>query len=83
MVGDMEFRPGQLHRAVSTNLVGDLFGRKKRDKTLGRDLRYTLELDFVDAALGCDKTISFDAKVECGDCHGTGARGGRRGSRVL
>ncbi|HEX2571821.1 MAG TPA: molecular chaperone DnaJ [Polyangia bacterium] len=77
-VGDMEFGLGSFTELFD-NLVGDLFGRKKRDKALGRDLRYTLELDFVDAALGCDKTITFDAKVECGDCRGTGARGGSAG----
>ena len=33
------------------SLFGDLFGKKKA-KTPGRDLRYTLELSFEEAALG-------------------------------
>jgi molecular chaperone DnaJ len=57
------------------NLFGDLFGRKK-PKQAGRDLRYTLEVDFVEAALGTDKTIEFPARGDCADCAGSGAKGG-------
>jgi molecular chaperone DnaJ len=60
-------------------LFGDLFGKKKRDKAPGRDLRYTLELEFAEAALGCERTITFTSKVECADCQATGARGGPAG----
>ena len=45
----------------------------------GRDLRYTLELSFEEAALGVEKTIKFPAPVECGTCKGTGAKGGEAG----
>ena len=42
------------------SLFGDLFGKKKGGgRTLGRDLRYTLELSFAEAALGVEKTIRF------------------------
>jgi molecular chaperone DnaJ len=38
------------------DLVGDLLRRRKQKKR-GRDLRYTLEVTFEEAALGCEKTI--------------------------
>ncbi len=60
-------------------LFGDLFGIARRKSTQGRDLRYTLELDFEEAALGCEKTIVFERPEDCGTCHGTGAEGGTLG----
>jgi molecular chaperone DnaJ len=62
------------------SLFGDLFGKKKT-KTPGRDLRYSLELSFEEAALGVQKTIRFPARVECADCDGTGGKGGAAGLR--
>jgi len=59
-------------------LFGDLFGKRKA-KTPGRDLRYTLELDFAEAALGVKKTIRFPARIECESCGGTGGKGGAAG----
>jgi molecular chaperone DnaJ len=64
------------------SLFGDLFGKKKAaGKMPGRDLRYTLELSFEEAALGVEKTIKFPSPVECGSCKGTGAKGGEAGMR--
>jgi molecular chaperone DnaJ len=63
------------------SLVGDIFGRKKQ-KTPGRDLRYTLELSFEEAALGVKKTIQFPARVDCETCGGTGAKGGSAGMKT-
>jgi molecular chaperone DnaJ len=48
---------------------------KGRKKAGGRDLRYTLELAFEEAAFGCQKTIRFPTRRECDTCHGSGARG--------
>jgi molecular chaperone DnaJ len=62
------------------SLFGDLFGRKK-GKTQGRDLRYTLELGFEEAALGVTKTIEFPSPAECDACGGTGGRGGAAGMK--
>src|SRR5262249_54966331 len=59
-------------------LFGDLFGKRKA-KIAGRDLRYTLELSFEEAALGCSKTIRFPARGECRSCRGTGGRSGAAG----
>jgi molecular chaperone DnaJ len=59
-----------------SNLFGDLFGSAKKKRAQGRDLRYTLEVKFEEAAFGCEKTISFSARESCVDCGGTGSRGG-------
>lgn len=42
----------------------------------GFDLRYTLDLDFVDAALGCEKEVEVPRSERCDTCGGTGARTG-------
>jgi molecular chaperone DnaJ len=61
-------------------VFGDLFGRKK-ERRAGRDLRYTVELELEEAALGAKKSITFPTRERCGECSGTGARGGERGRR--
>ncbi len=63
------------------SLFGDLFGRKKA-RAVGRDLRYTLELSFEEAALGVKKTIKFPARVDCAACEGSGAQGGPAGMKT-
>ncbi len=60
-------------------IFGDLFGLARRRKTTGRDLRYTLEVDFAEAALGCEKIITFERPEDCGACRGTGAEGASAG----
>jgi molecular chaperone DnaJ len=62
------------------SLFGDLFGKRKA-KTPGRDLRYTLELSFEEAALGVKKSITFPSRAECAKCSGTGAKGGAAGQK--
>jgi molecular chaperone DnaJ len=59
-------------------VFGDLFGLGRK-RAAGQDLRYTLELDFVEAALGCERTIRFDRVEDCRRCGGTGAEGGAAG----
>jgi molecular chaperone DnaJ len=61
------------------SLFGDLLGRRGKAKAAGRDLRYTLELEFTEAALGVDKTITFAARRDCEACSGSGGRGGAAG----
>src|SRR6185312_1404918 len=56
-------------------LFGDLFGLSRRRKTTGRDMRYTLEVDFEDAALGCEKVITFERPEDCRACMGCGGTG--------
>jgi len=81
--------PGSLSSADVTNatdffnaIFGDLFGVAQRKSTTGRDLRYTLELDFEEAALGCEKVIVFERPEDCEPCRGSGAEGGPAGSTV-
>jgi molecular chaperone DnaJ len=59
-------------------VFGDLFGTGRR-RAAGHDLRYTLALDFVEAALGCEKEIRFTRTTDCAACRGTGAEGGAVG----
>ena len=42
----------------------------------GEDLRYTLEIDFEDAAIGCERQIRVPRRSQCPSCGGTGARAG-------
>jgi molecular chaperone DnaJ len=60
-------------------IFGDLFGLARRRGSAGRDLRYTLELDFEEAALGCEKVLVFERPEDCEACFGTGAEGGTAG----
>ena len=39
------------------DIIGDIL-RRRRERKRGRDLRYTLELSFEEAALGCTKSIN-------------------------
>jgi molecular chaperone DnaJ len=59
-------------------IFGDLFGLGRK-RAAGQDLRYTLELDFEQAALGCQQSIRFVRGEDCRDCSGTGAQGGAAG----
>jgi molecular chaperone DnaJ len=59
-------------------VFGDLFGTGRK-RAAGHDLRYTLELSFDEAALGCEKEITFARSGDCGACRGTGAEGGAAG----
>lgn len=56
-------------------IFGDLFGTG-RASAAGQDLRFTLALDFEEAALGCEKEICFERQEDCRACFGTGAEGG-------
>jgi len=45
---------------AAQDILNDMF-RRRRGKQRGRDLRYTLELTFEEAAFGCSKTITIPA----------------------
>jgi len=60
-------------------IFGDLLGLGRRKSSAGRDLRYTLEIEFEEAMLGAKKAIAFDRSEDCGTCRGTGAKGGATG----
>lgn len=80
VAGDVPFGADELANATEffDAVFGDLFGRGRKRRA-GRDLRYTLELELEEAALGCDKTIRFPRDEDCSACAGTGAEGGRVG----
>jgi molecular chaperone DnaJ len=45
-------------------------------RTHGRDVRYTLELRFEEAALGCERSIDYETSTPCAACGGGGGRPG-------
>ncbi|MEZ4319387.1 MAG: molecular chaperone DnaJ [Myxococcota bacterium] len=62
---------------------GDLFGfggfggrGGRRGPRPGADLEYPLRLEFMEAALGVEKTIEIPKHVHCGTCTGTGLKEG-------
>ena len=63
---------------IFSDIFSDIFGgrTKTRSKEPGRDLRYSLELTFEQAALGCDRDIVVPRWRACGTCEGSGAEPG-------
>lgn len=52
-------------------------GRRRRTgPRRGPDLRYDLEIDFLDAVFGIEKTIDINRPIVCPDCNGSGAEPG-------
>ena len=79
--GDLPFGDGADLAKVTEffdAIFGDLFGLGRK-RAAGQDLRYTLELDFDEAALGCQKAIRFARSEDCRACGGSGAQGGAAG----
>lgn len=65
-------------RDLLGNVFGDVFGTRRRERRRGRDLRYTLTVEFEEAALGSNHHIEFEAHGSCAECDGTGTtKGGR------
>jgi len=61
---------------ILEGLFGEVFTGGRRKRRSGRDLTYDLEISFVEAALGTDKTIDVSRPVPCESCNGTGAKPG-------
>jgi molecular chaperone DnaJ len=60
---------------------GDFFGTSRRGgrstrPARGNDLRYDLDLEFLDAAFGKEISLTIPRTVQCETCHGTGAKKG-------
>jgi molecular chaperone DnaJ len=74
--------PSDIFREVFGNasIFEDLFGgggeRHAGGAQRGEDLRYDMELTFLEAAQGCDKDISVTKLDQCETCHGNGAEHG-------
>jgi molecular chaperone DnaJ len=63
-----------LHQAFR----GQHAGSGHRGEQRGNDLRYDLEIDFVEAARGTEKEITFRKLDACPECNGTGAAAGAK-----
>lgn len=61
-----------------SNVFGDVFRSRRRERRRGRDLRYTLTVDLAEAVLGATREISFEALGPCPTCRGSGTRPGGR-----
>jgi len=63
------------------SIFDELFGGGRADPSApqrGDDLRYDLELDFEEAAAGCEKEITVTKPERCDVCQGAGAETGSR-----
>jgi len=70
--------PGDIFREVfgNSSIFEDLFGggeRRAGGARRGDDLRYDMELTFLQAALGCEKEIAVTKPSPCESCNGSGA----------
>jgi molecular chaperone DnaJ len=65
---------------IFSDVFGEFFGggrqRSRDSRQRGSDLRYTLNLNFEEAATGIEKQINFMRQRECTTCKGTGAKDG-------
>lgn len=72
------FEPGDFGAVseILEGLFGEVFSGGRRKRRTGRDLTYDLEISFVEAALGAEKTIEVNRPADCAICGGTGAQPG-------
>ena len=75
--------PFEIFREVfgGGGIFEDLFGGGRPDVTQphrGNDLRYDLEIEFEEAAHGCEKEITLTKAEPCDACQGSGAEAGSR-----
>ena len=63
---------------------GDIFGfgggnqSRSKKSSRGRDLEMRVNLDFLEAAFGLEKELSFSKNITCNRCHGNGAEPGAK-----
>jgi len=69
----------QTAKDLVSAVFGDVLGRQRRQRKRGRDIRYTLTVDFAEAILGAEKEIHFEALGPCSTCSGRGEKEGGRG----
>lgn len=72
--------PTEIFREVfgGGSIFGDLFGERRdpNGPQRGSDLRYDMEISFMEAAKGCEKEISINKLAPCDVCDGSGAEKG-------
>lgn len=82
---DMGFEGFQTNEDIFSHfgdIFGDVFGQRfYRGQAVqpqrGADTRYSLNVSFLEAALGTSRDIAVEGHVTCTDCQGTGAVGGK------
>ncbi len=67
---------GDLFDAFNSMFGGAGGGRSNRGPLRGDDLRLDLPLNFVEAAFGCEKEVTFDHLEHCKTCKGSGSKAG-------
>ncbi len=55
---------------------GGSSSRRRNGPSKGADLKYGMSLEFMEAAFGCEKDISFSREDLCPSCKGSGAKAG-------
>jgi molecular chaperone DnaJ len=60
--------------------ISEMFGgpRRSRGPRPGRDLGLAVQIDLMEAALGCKKSRTFPREENCDECSGSGARKGSK-----
>ncbi|MGL4361913.1 MAG: molecular chaperone DnaJ [Cellulosilyticaceae bacterium] len=64
------------------SVFGDIFGgggggrQRQRGPQPGQDVRQTIQIDFEEAAFGCEKEIQINTSETCATCKGTKAKPG-------
>lgn len=61
------------------SIFDEVFGNSRGDPSAparGEDLRYDLEITFLEAAMGCEKEITVNKPDRCDVCHGSGVEEG-------
>lgn len=51
-------------------------GQSRKDNKKGRDILTNIEISFMEAIQGCQKTVAFDRTSVCGTCNGSKAKPG-------
>lgn len=58
-----------------SDIFESFFGGRQNGPRAGRDMKYELEIDFMDACFGCSKNIKVTKLDHCVDCDGLGGEG--------
>lgn len=64
---------------IFSDIFGEFFGgggARRGNRRRGEDLSYSLEIEFEEAAFGCEREITIPRSASCDDCTGTGGKGG-------
>jgi molecular chaperone DnaJ len=72
---------GDIFGDIFSEFFGATAGASTRRAQRGADLRYTLEIDFEQAAANLETKIEIPRLETCGDCRGSRSEGGRAPER--